>query len=497
MDMLIPLPPTSLPTYLRHRHRGVVSLCAHARVCLCGSSLCLCACICVSGSVSYLSLKSSSLWKNAINQVAIMISNVVSRVVSRVSHLGLRARDARAVATDLVTKYCFHVTGARAARTGMGVCRQWALRQGDAAFIISDVNSEESVPNAYPEDGEEGLLYDALTPLTSVTGSVSNIALEVCAGVDLCSLVRSLENSGVQVLVQPRAASATHPDVRYAVVASCVGGVRHTLLSRPPSDSPTATLPGFTFTPEWAHIQRPAGEDHLSHVDHVTLACAHGSSRDAMAWYTTHLGFQRTPINKADTEQGGFVLDGGGVGLKLRAIDLGVGAAQEERVFKMVLSESLPGHGPNQVDAFLETQGGPGVQHVGLHTADIARCARALSDSGVAFYSPPPAYYSHLSGVDFSGLEMDPLKSHGILIDSSEPYNDNNHTTTATTMSSQYLLQVFCLPLFGPDSCFLELISRHGNRGFGEGNIRALWRSVELSRTLSTSSVAASSSTTA
>ena len=52
--------------------------------------------------------------------------------------------------------------------------------------------------------------------------------------------------------------------------------------------------------------------------------------------------------------------------------------------------------GPNQVQTFLTEHGGPGIQHIGLHTPDITQAVAALKDNGVAFIDPPAAYYSEV-----------------------------------------------------------------------------------------------------
>ena len=52
--------------------------------------------------------------------------------------------------------------------------------------------------------------------------------------------------------------------------------------------------------------------------------------------------------------------------------------------------------GPNQVDTFLTEHGGPGIQHIGLHTSNITEAVATLKDNGVAFIDPPSTYYSEV-----------------------------------------------------------------------------------------------------
>ncbi|KAL7869765.1 hypothetical protein AOLI_G00137530 [Acnodon oligacanthus] len=75
-----------------------------------------------------------------------------------------------------------------------------------------------------------------------------------------------------------------------------------------------------------------------------------------------------------------------------------------------------------------------------------------------------------------AGLDPKELKQHGILLDTDlHSYGDNG----ASVPNGRYLLQVFTKPIFSEDTFFLELIEHRGATGFGEGNIRALWRSVQ------------------
>ena len=52
--------------------------------------------------------------------------------------------------------------------------------------------------------------------------------------------------------------------------------------------------------------------------------------------------------------------------------------------------------GPNQVETFLKEHGGPGIQHIGLHTSNITEAVATLKNNGVAFIDPPTAYYSEV-----------------------------------------------------------------------------------------------------
>jgi 4-hydroxyphenylpyruvate dioxygenase len=119
----------------------------------------------------------------------------------------------------------------------------------------------------------------------------------------------------------------------------------------------------------------------------------------------------------------------------------------------------------SQIEEYLREYHGEGIQHVALSTADIYHSVPALRASGVAFQDSPDTYYD---GIDarVSGHQepVDVLRRERILIDGS--------------LEDGILLQIFTGNVIGP--IFFEIIQRKGNEGFGEGNFRALFESIEL-----------------
>lgn len=136
-----------------------------------------------------------------------------------------------------------------------------------------------------------------------------------------------------------------------------------------------------------------------------------------------------------------------------------------------------PAFKASQINAFHEGHRGDGVQHVALAVTDIVRAVRGLRDRGVAFMPTPDAYYDRLpqrlSDLGIGQLEedMNELRALQILVD--------GHGKGA------YLLQIFLKDsagLYGSPEAgpfFYEIIQRKGDQGFGEGNFRALFESIE------------------
>jgi 4-hydroxyphenylpyruvate dioxygenase len=119
----------------------------------------------------------------------------------------------------------------------------------------------------------------------------------------------------------------------------------------------------------------------------------------------------------------------------------------------------------SQIEEYLSEYGGEGIQHIALGTREIYRTVDVLRARGVTFQDSPDSYYE---GVDARIGPHDEalaeLARRRILIDGSR--------------ASGILLQIFTKNVIGP--IFFELIERKGNEGFGEGNFRALFESIEL-----------------
>ncbi|XP_076743703.1 4-hydroxyphenylpyruvate dioxygenase-like protein isoform X2 [Maylandia zebra] len=235
------------------------------------------------------------------------------------------------------------------------------------------------------------------------------------------------------------------------------------------------------------------GEEDMScpvtHFDHITYACPRKTTHQVMGWYEKVFGFQRFFIDSNEDVDEGFVINQEGIGLRLTAMEYwkcskaGIAlpfAGKKEPDCKFVIAESLPEQGRNQVDTFLEQHRAPGIQHIGLYTKNIVSTAHTMAEAGVQFSSPPPAYYTQLGKqqeIEEAGHSPQMLAQHGILLDTD--LHQDPLSQRASSESKRHLLQVFTKPIFAENTFFLELIERRGATGFGEGNIKALWQSVQ------------------
>ncbi|XP_056089756.1 4-hydroxyphenylpyruvate dioxygenase-like protein [Rhinichthys klamathensis goyatoka] len=398
--------------------------------------------------------------------------------LNRLHHIALHVSNVDKVAHKLVSRFQFNVFAARLTDRA----KQLALRRGSAVFVVNQRPNE-------PVTGPQSRAWSSVAArdhqdLRCLYGAhahypvdtVSNVCFEVEC-VERAS--RALRDQGLcEFLQPPTEVCDARGRVCFSVLRSAVGNVCHTLIDC--SRYRGLFLPGFSAvepgsqTAERAHCP-------ISHFDHITFACPRGSTALLTRWYQQNFGFRRFFIDRDEDEEAGYVLHQDGIGLRLKAMESG-GAPprrdEDEPDCKLVFSESLPQRGSNQVDSFLDQHGGAGVQHIGLYTDNIVRTAHTLRLAGVQFYSPPPAYYTEvgkLQEILDAGLDPHTLSRYGILLDT----DFQTHRDSRITQSHRLLLQVFTKPMFGENSFFLELIERRGASGFGEGNIRALWRSVQ------------------
>jgi 4-hydroxyphenylpyruvate dioxygenase len=133
---------------------------------------------------------------------------------------------------------------------------------------------------------------------------------------------------------------------------------------------------------------------------------------------------------------------------------------------KFPINEPAEGKRKSQIEEYLDYYYTPGVQHLALATGDILKTVRQLRANGIEFLRVPEAYYEMLpervGNIKESLAEINEL---GILVDRDD---------------EGYLLQIFSRPIQDRPTVFVEIIQRHGARGFGKGNFKALFESLEL-----------------
>jgi 4-hydroxyphenylpyruvate dioxygenase len=132
---------------------------------------------------------------------------------------------------------------------------------------------------------------------------------------------------------------------------------------------------------------------------------------------------------------------------------------------KFPINEPAQGKRKSQIEEFLDFYDGPGVQHIAVSTTDIVTTVSELTARGVQFLPIPESYYSEVTErVGQIDEDLADLRKLGILVDRDD---------------EGYLLQIFSKPVGDRPTVFFEVIERHGARGFGDGNFKALFEALE------------------
>ena len=188
----------------------------------------------------------------------------------------------------------------------------------------------------------------------------------------------------------------------------------------------------------------------LTYIDHLTHNVHRGQMDKWSEFYERIFNFREIRY---------FDIEGQQTGLISRAMTSPCGK------IRIPLNESQDEH--SQIEEFLRDYRGEGIQHIALGTSDIYAAVETMRERGVRFQDTPETYYEQLNArVPGHGESLQRLQADRILVDG------------APTEGQGLLLQIFTENQVGP--IFFELIQRKGNEGFGEGNFRALFESIEL-----------------
>ena len=139
--------------------------------------------------------------------------------------------------------------------------------------------------------------------------------------------------------------------------------------------------------------------------------------------------------------------------------------ANKSGSIKMPLNEPAPAKRKSQIQEYLDYYTAGGVQHIAISTADIIKTVALLHERGIEFLKVPRSYYDALTErVGQIDEDIEELAKLGILVDRE---------------SEGYLLQIFTKPVEDRPTLFFEVIQRKGAKGFGKGNFKALFESIE------------------
>jgi 4-hydroxyphenylpyruvate dioxygenase len=223
------------------------------------------------------------------------------------------------------------------------------------------------------------------------------------------------------------------------------------LVDRYPGNGGNLSIYDVDFVPLEGVNQNPPGAG-LVEIDHLTHNVYEGRMDVWARFYEKLFNFREIRY---------FDIQGKKTGLTSRALTSPCG--------KIRIPINEPSDTKSQIQEYLDAYHGEGIQHIALSTRDIYLTVEALRRNEVKFLDTPDTYYERVDArVPNHGEDMERLKRNKILIDG-EGIDKEHH--------EDKLLQIFTETVIGP--IFFEIIQRKGNEGFGEGNFRALFESIE------------------
>jgi 4-hydroxyphenylpyruvate dioxygenase len=249
--------------------------------------------------------------------------------------------------------------------------------------------------------------------------------------------------NGAKPVAEPVRLDDDHGYIIKATVAA-YGDTVHSFIQRDAYRGPF--LPGYQALTE-RESRRGVG---LREVDHIAISAEAGMLRDLVDFYCDVFGFHESHHEDVASEYSA---------MNSKVVENSAGQ------IKFPIVEPAPGRGKSQISEYLSYHRGPGVQHIALLADDIVASICSLRDNEIEFLQIPDSYYDLLeSRIGQIDIDQRAVRELGILVDRDE---------------WGYLMQTFTKPLHSRPTIFLEIIQRKAARGFGAGNIKALFEALE------------------
>ncbi len=208
------------------------------------------------------------------------------------------------------------------------------------------------------------------------------------------------------------------------------------------------------FAPTYQSIKYEAEPTGLAAVDHVVGNVQLGKMNTWVNFYHQVMGFRQL-----------LHFDDKDISTEYSALMSKVMQNGNGRV-KFPINEPAEGKKKSQIEEYLDYYLTPGVQHIAMSTGDILGTVEELKRRGIEFLRVPDTYYEVLpERVGKIKEDLKAIHDLGILVDRDD---------------EGYLLQIFSKPIQDRPTMFVEVIQRHGARGFGKGNFKALFESIEM-----------------
>ena len=350
-------------------------------------------------------------------------------------HLEIWVGNAKQAAYFYEHAYGFSRTAYAGPETGVRDRASYVLEQSDIRFVLTS-----------------GLRGDSdITKFACSHGDgVKDIALRVP---DAREAYRQAVQRGARGIAEPHTLEDDFGRVELATIGT-YGDVVHTFVTR--KDYAGPYLPGYV---EQQSSNGTGGSGvGLLNVDHVVGNVELGRMEHWVGFYERVFGMTEM-IHFSDED----------ISTEYSALMSKVMTDGEGKI-KFPINEPAEGKRKSQIEEYLEFNQGPGSQHVALASENIVETVEALKERGVMFLSTPEAYYEDVGDrvgeIDESWEDLRRLR---ILADRDD---------------DGYLLQIFTKTAQDRPTLFFEVIERHGARGFGDGNFKALFEAIEREQAL-------------
>jgi 4-hydroxyphenylpyruvate dioxygenase len=348
-------------------------------------------------------------------------------------HVELWVGNAKQAAYFYEHAFGFSRTSYAGPETGVRDRASYMLEQGDIRLVVTSGLRGDS------EIGRYAAMHG---------DAVKDVALTVP---DAANAYRQAVQRGARGVAEPHWVEDEFGRVELSAIAT-YGETVHTFVNR--SEYAGPYLPGYVAL----SANGAPGGIGLRAIDHVVGNVELGRMDHWVEFYERTLGFTEM-IHFSDEA----------ISTEYSALMSKVMTDGEGKI-KFPINEPAEGKRKSQIEEYLEYFGGPGVQHIALASDDIVGTVERLRERGMIFLSTPEAYYEDAPGRVGEILEdWDDLQRLRILVDRDD---------------DGYLLQIFTKTAQDRPTLFFEVIERHGARGFGEGNFKALFEAIEREQAL-------------
>jgi 4-hydroxyphenylpyruvate dioxygenase len=349
-------------------------------------------------------------------------------------HVELWVGNAKQAAYFYEQAFGFTRTAYAGPETGVRDRASYVMEQGDIRLVLTSALREEGEIARHACRHGDG---------------VKDIALAVP---DATEAYRQAVQRGARGVAEPHRDEDEYGAIELSTIAT-YGDTVHTFVNRGGYEGPY--MPGYKSVSTNGQAGVGVG---LTAVDHCVGNVELGRMEHWVQFYERVMGFTEM-IHFSDED----------ISTEYSALMSKVMSDGQGKI-KFPINEPAEGKRKSQIEEYLEFYGGPGVQHVAMTTSNIVETVGALKERGVGFLETPDTYYEDVG--DRVG-EID------------ESYEDLRRLKILADRDDDgYLLQIFTKTAQDRPTLFFEVIERHGARGFGDGNFKALFEAIEREQAL-------------